>query len=80
MSVEGVTSHRFSVAEDDEFHAGTGNGYIHAAQIAQETYLAFIIAAHHRDEDDVTFLSLKTVNGVYADGFAYGTKCVIFLE
>ena len=33
-AVEGVAGHGLGVAEDDELHAGAGDGYVHAAQIA----------------------------------------------
>ena len=57
----------FNIADDDEFHAGTGDGNVHAAQVAQETYLSLLVGTHERDDDDVAFLSLEPVNGVHGD-------------
>ena len=65
-------SERIGVAEDDEFHAGAGDGHIHATQIAQESYLPFVVAAHQRDDDNVALLTLETVNGVHADESSHG--------
>ena len=62
--VERVLRHRCCVAEDDEFHARPGDGDVHAAQVAEETNLSFIVGTDEGDEDDVAFLPLKTVNGV----------------
>ena len=29
-----MTGHGFAIAKDDKFHASTGNGDVHAAQVA----------------------------------------------
>lgn len=55
------------VAKDDQLHASSGDGYVHTAQIAEESDAAFVIASHHADEDDVTLLSLKTVDRIDRD-------------
>ena len=62
--VEGVACHGGGVAQDEEFHAGAGNGDIHAAQVAQKADLALVVGAYQRDEDDVAFLPLETIDGV----------------
>ena len=56
-----------AVAEDDDLHAGSGDGHVHAAQVAEETNLSLVVAAYQRDDDDVALLSLKTVDGVHGD-------------
>ena len=61
-----------AVAEDDELHAGTGDGDVHAAQVAEEAYLALVVGAHQRDDDDVALLTLEAVDGVDADERAEG--------
>lgn len=55
------------MADDDEFHSCACNGYVHAAQIAQESDLPFIVASHERDYDQIPLLSLKSIDRVYAD-------------
>ena len=76
--IKRVTSHGRSVTKYDEFHACTSDGYIHATQVAQESYLPFIIGTYQGDNDDVAFLSLKTIHGIYADAGAEGF-CPFFL-
>ena len=75
MAGESVT-----VAEDDDFHAGTGDGYVHAAQVAEEAYLAFVVGADEGDEDDVALLTLEAIDGVDADEGAVGLEEVAALE
>ena len=55
------------VADDDEFHAGAGDGYIHAAEVVEEAYGALVVVAYHADDDDVAFLSLESVDAVDGD-------------
>ena len=62
-----MASEGWDIAEDDDFHAGTSDGNIHATEVTQESYLAFIIRTHHREDDDITLLSLETINGIHAD-------------
>lgn len=66
-----------SIAENDEFHAGSGDGDIHAAQIVQETDIAFFVGTDEADENDIPFLSLKTVDGVDGDEAFQGMKEVV---
>lgn len=51
----------------DELHAGTRHGHIHAAEVAQKADVAFVVASHKGDDDDVAFLALKAVDGVDGD-------------
>ena len=67
FAVERVAGHGSAVAHDKEFHAGSCDGDVHAAQIAQEAYLPFVVVAHEADDDYVAFLTLKTINCVDAD-------------
>lgn len=56
-----------SVSEDHQFHAGSGDGDVHAAQVAEETDLAFVVGAYEADHDHVAFLSLEAIYRV--DGY-----------
>lgn len=56
--------------EDDEFHPGTGDGYIHTAEVAEEAYLSLIIATYEGEDDDITLLSLETIHGIDRDKVA----------
>jgi len=67
LAVEGMAAEGGAVAEDDDLHAGTGDGHVHAAEIAQEADLALIVAAHKGDDDDVALLSLEAIDGVHGD-------------
>ena len=68
--IERMCGHRGSRSKYDELHAGTGDGYIHATQVAQETDLLAVVVAYERYDDYVALLSLETVDGVHADGAA----------
>ena len=43
--IKGVARHGRSIAEDDEFHSGTGNGDIHTAQVTKEANLSFVVGS-----------------------------------
>ena len=60
-----MAGERLSVAEDDDFHTGSGDGNIHAAQVTEETNLPFVVGANHGNNDDITLLTLKAINGIY---------------
>ena len=55
------------VSQDHQFHAGAGDGDVHAAQVAEETDLPFVVGAYEADHDHVALLSLEAVYGV--DGY-----------
>ena len=56
-----------SVSQDRQFHAGTGGSYVHAQRVVQEAYLSILVGPYQTDLDDIAFLPLETVNGVYGD-------------
>ena len=56
-----------SVTKNDDFHACTGDGDIHAPQLAQEAYLSLLVGAYHGDDNNVALLSLETIYGVHRD-------------
>ena len=68
------------VAKDDEFHAGTSHGDIHATEVGEETNLPVVVAAHKADEDDVAFLSLKAIDGVDADDLTERTELLTLAD
>lgn len=78
--IKGVARHGRSIAEDDEFHSGTGNSHIHTAQITEETNLSFIIGSHQRNQDNITFLTLETINSIHADQLTKGLKELFLLQ
>ena len=55
------------ISENDQFHTGTGDRYVHAPQVVQEAYLSILVGPYQTDQDDIAFLPLETVNGVYGD-------------
>ena len=73
-TVEGVAGHGVGVAQDDELHTGTGDGDIHAAQVAQKADLTAVVGAYERDEDDVAFLTLEAIDSVDTDEMAEGSE------
>lgn len=60
------------IPDDDEFHAGSGDGDVHASQVAEESYLPFLVGTHEADEDNVAFLSLEPIDSMYGDEFPEG--------
>ena len=48
----------------DEFHACPCYCHVHPAQIIQKSYLAFFVGTYQTDENHVTLLPLKSVDGV----------------
>lgn len=48
------------------------DGYVHTAQVVQEADLSVLVAPHQTNEDDIAFLSLEPVYGVYAQQVAIG--------
>lgn len=62
------------VAQDDELHAGAGDGHVHAAQVAQEAYLALVVGAHEAYEYHVALLALEAVDGVDRNQVAVGLE------
>ena len=53
------------IAQNDEFHAGSGDSNIHAAQVVEETNLSLFIGTYKGDDDDIAFLSLEPINSIY---------------
>ena len=65
-----MTGERAAVAEDDDLHAGTGDGDVHAAHVTEEAYLSFLVRADEGEDDDVALLTLEAVDGIDADAAA----------
>ena len=61
-----------AVAHENKFHASPRDGYVHTAQVVQEADLSVLVAPHQTNEDDVAFLPLESVYGVYAQQVAVG--------
>lgn len=78
--VERMFRHRVLVAQDDELHSGSRHRHVHAAEVFQETYLAFIVGTHQRDEDHVSFLPLETIYRIHADQAAVRLEELILLD
>lgn len=45
--VERVLAHGGSIAEYDEFHARSSNGYVHTTEVFQESYFAIFVGTYH---------------------------------
>ena len=75
-----MARHGRGVAQDDELHAGTRDGDIHAAQVAQESDVAVGIVAHQRDDDDVALLPLEAVDGAHGDVALETAEIMLHLE
>ena len=50
-----------------QFHAGTGDGDVHAAQVAEETDPAFVVGTYEADHDHISLLPLEAIYRV--DGY-----------
>lgn len=80
LVVEGMLGECFGVAEYDEFHAGAGEGDVHAAEVAEEADGALLVVAHHADDDDVALLSLEAIDAVDRYLVAQGAEELLQLE
>ena len=67
LGVETVAGEGLSVADDDEFHAGAGDGDVHAAEVVEEADGTLVVVAYHADEDDIAFLPLEAVDSGCGD-------------
>ena len=47
------------IAQNNQFHTGTGDRYVHAAQVIEETNLTVFIGTHQTDKNHITLLPLK---------------------
>ena len=52
---------RGGVSQNNEFHACSGDGHVHAAQVTEETDPAFVVGSYETDHDHIAFLSLEAV-------------------
>lgn len=80
--VEGMPCEGGDAAENDELHAGTGNGDVHTAQVTKEANLSILVRTYQGDDDHVALLPLESVNGGDGDQvtegleeFPFFTKC-----
>ena len=80
LGVETVSGEGVGVAEDDELHAGAGDGDVHAAEVAEESDSTLVVVAHHADNDDVAFLPLEAVDAVDGNLAAEGAEELLPLE
>lgn len=74
FAVEGMAGEGGDGAYDDELHAGSGHGYVHATEISQKTDVAVVVASHEGDDYDVALLPLKAVDGIYGNKMAEGLE------
>lgn len=63
-AVERMSPHRGGIADNHELHAGACHGYIHAAQVAQESYLSGLVGTYKGDYHHVALAALEPVYGV----------------
>ena len=78
--VERMLRHCVLVAQDDELHAGSRHRHVHAAEVFQESYLAFIVGTYQRDEYHVSFLPLETIYRIHAYQAAVRLEELILLD
>lgn len=53
-----------SIAQNNQFHTGTGDGYVHTAQVIEEANLTVFIGTHQTDKNHVTLLPLKAIHRI----------------
>src|SRR5215217_3765135 len=63
-----------AIANYHELFAGTGEGYVGAAQLGKKTNSAIGIAAGKRNINGITFLALEGVNGIYSKSMQEGLE------
>ena len=80
LVIERMAAKGLDIAENDDLHAGTGDGDVHAAQVTEEAYLSFVVRTDEGDDDDVALLPLEAVDGVHADERAEGLEELALLQ
>ena len=73
-----MARHGVAVSDDNQLHAGTSHGYVHAPQVPQKTNLPLVIGTHQRDDNDISFLSLKAIHGIDGNLSAVGFEELFF--
>lgn len=63
--VEGVASQRGTVTNYHKFSFCPGQGDIYPPGIGKKAYLPFGIGPDQADHNDVSFLALKGIDGIY---------------
>ena len=58
------------MSDEYKLGASSGDGYVHAAQIAKETDISSFVSTHETDDDNVALLALKGIDGVDRDDLA----------
>ena len=80
LGVEAVAAKSVGIAEDDELHAGAGDGDVHAAEVAEEADGALVVVAHHADDYHVALLPLEAVDTIHRNLMAERAEELLPLE
>ena len=80
FAVEAVVCESSRITYDNKFHAGTGHGDIHTTEVAQESDVPVGIVAHEGNNDNITFLTLETVDSAHGDVALEFAEVVLHLE
>jgi len=67
FAVEAVAREYLGITYNDKFHLSPCDGDIHATEVTEEAYGAVIVVAHHAYHDNITFLTLESVDGIDCD-------------
>ena len=67
-----------SIAQNNQFHTGTGDGYVHAAQVVKKTNLTVFIGTYQTDKNHVTLLPLKAIHRIDGNQGTIGLEKSIF--
>ena len=70
----------WGIAEYDKFHAGPGDSDIHATQVIEKPDVAVFVGTDEADENDISFLTLETVDGVNGNKAFQGMKEAVVLD
>ncbi len=62
-----VIGKRSTVSNHDQFFPCTCHGHIHPPCIRKKANRSAIVTTHQTHDDDITFLPLKPVDGVYCN-------------
>ena len=74
LAIKGMVREGGGIPQDDQLHAGTSHGYIHATQVVEKAYLPLCVGTYQADENHVPLLSLEAIHRMDGDEGAEGLE------
>ena len=64
-----MLSQRGTIANYYQFFSCPSHRYVHSADVGKEANFTFVVASREADIDNISLLSLKTINRIYTNIF-----------